>query len=69
MCIVCLGLQLYVLITSLTKDIKNDLNAFSQRVRSESNPVMLTKQLFHVVRFHSRVKRFDKNQIFYETNQ
>lgn len=57
MCILCLGIEVYTLITSFTKDIKYDLNAFNRRARTKLN---LSKQLSGLVRFHSTVKRFEK---------
>lgn len=52
MCNLCLGIEVYALITSFTKDIKYELSAFSRMARSELN---LSKRLFGIVHFHSTV--------------
>lgn len=62
MCNLCLGIEVYALITSFTKDIKYELSAFSRMARSELN---LSKRLFGIVHFHSTVKRFDKSNFDY----
>lgn len=57
-CCLCFGIGVYMFIIALTKDIKTNLTAFSAMVQTEPNPVLLYKELFDLVQFHSRVKRF-----------
>lgn len=49
---------LYKLITSFTEDIKSDLFALNEIVKSGLHPAKLFKQLFEFIEFHSAVKRF-----------
>ena len=58
-----LGIGLYLLITSLTKDIKNDVIGFSDQIKTEPNPMILARQLFDCIQFHSTVKRYTKTKI------
>lgn len=51
------GAAIYMLVTSLIKDIKKNLIAFSVQVKLESNHVLLAKSFFDAIHFHSRVKR------------
>lgn len=60
------GIGTYILIMSLTKDIKNDLIAFNIMAKSKSKPTELFKQLFDTIQFHGAVKRCIKyNRIEY----
>ena len=45
------------MLVSLAKDVKNDLIAFDRRIKSEPNPILLSKQLCDAISFHSKVKR------------
>lgn len=53
------GIGIYLLVTTLTKDIKNDLNSFGDLVNTKPTPTVLAKQLFDAIEFHSIVKRCD----------
>lgn len=53
-----IGVGDFILIRSMTKDIKNVLTAFDDCVKLESNPNLLFKQLFDFIHFHSIVKRY-----------
>lgn len=58
---ICLEIGMYMLITSLTKDIKNDLFVLNEMIKLDPNPMELFKQLYDFIQFHSTVKRFLKN--------
>lgn len=57
-CELSTGIGTYVLVTSLTKDLKNNFSSFSQIVKSKSNAVKLMKQLIDLIQYHSTGKRF-----------
>ena len=52
------GIGVYMLVSAVTKDIKNDMIAFSKCIKSEPNPVPLMKKLVDAIDFHSKVKRY-----------
>ena len=54
------GIGIYMLVTALTKDIKNDLITFNEMIQNESNRVELFKQLIDTIQLHSKVKRCAK---------
>lgn len=51
------GCGVYILITALTKDIKNKLKAFSDIVGSKRKKKMNPKRIVGFIEFHSSVKR------------
>lgn len=60
MCCLSFGIGVFVIVTSLTMDIKNDLIAFNDRTKTEPNPILLSKSLIQFVQIHSTALRCDK---------
>lgn len=57
-CELSTGIGTYILVTSITDDIKNEFLSFSQIVRSKRNHVKHMKQLTDLIQYHSTGKRF-----------
>lgn len=53
-----LGLANYMVVLSLTRDIKNDLIAFGDRVKVEKDRTILYKSLVDFIQFHSQIKTY-----------
>lgn len=56
-CSFCIGVGVYMFITSLTKDLKYNLTIINKLFKAEQNPTELLEQLFNWIQFHSKVKR------------
>lgn len=59
-CGITTGMGIFILLNSLTKDIKNDFIAFNDRLRVEPNPMILYKQLIDCIQFQSTIVKYDK---------
>lgn len=55
---VALGVSDFLFVTSLTREIKNDLNAFAKLITSKPNPMRLYPKLVDALQFHSTVIRY-----------
>lgn len=56
-CAFCMGIGFYLFSAALTKDAKNALTAFGVWLKSEPNPLPLSKQFFDLIQFHAILKR------------
>lgn len=56
-CMFTNGIGVFMLTTSLTREIKTDLASFSALVKSDPNPIMYLKPLYALIEFHSILKR------------
>lgn len=54
---IAIGASDFLMVTTLTKEIKSDLFAFGKLIKSKPNPVDLFQKLFDILHFHSTVKR------------
>lgn len=59
-CCVTLGIGIFVFITSVATDLKNELIAFADRIKIEPNPMIMIKSLHDFIQFHSNGKRYEK---------
>lgn len=57
-CALCHGIGIYILIQSLTDDVKTDLKTFIALSKSKRNHVKLLKQLTAFVQFQTIVQKF-----------
>lgn len=57
-CDLCIGVGFYIFTTALTEDIKNDFIEFDVWLKSEPDPMLLSKRLSELIQFHSIMKRW-----------
>lgn len=62
---ISIGIAGFRFINALTKDVKNDVIAFRDRLKSEPNPMILAKQFFNFIQFHSDTKRCVRSLCFF----
>lgn len=63
-CAFVIGVGIYMLVISVTKDLKNIVITFRDCVKTEPNPLLLSKHLFDFIQFHSNVKGCVFNFLF-----
>lgn len=59
-CCVSLGIGIYMVVTSLTEDIKIILNSINENAKFKRNRLKLSKEIYNALEFHATAMRLNK---------